>query len=276
MATKSLTPEELAEQLDAELAAHDAARNAVLAKQAALRDAGAGARKLAEITYLRSVYNTVPDAARKARQAAAAELAAVAAEPELDLPRLVEAFAKRQAADAECGTSASFVFQLDQVDPLPPGNKGQAMPRPPRAATVHGGAKFSDYLDELITARANGVGRRRYTDLSAELAAAMDTAERDAILQSGGDPIIIEMPETSRAALEAELAAITDDDVTDEAERLGHVDRHAAKHNLERAVRERFIAAERGEDPTKIQPYTPITAADNPIVMGKNGRLHRR
>lgn len=276
MPTKPTTPEAMNEALAAELAAHDQARAVILAKQAALRDAATNARKLAEITHLRDLYNTVPDQARKARTAAAAELDAIAAEPEIDIPRLFDAFTKRQQADALCSTAAAFVFRLEAVDPLPNNLRtAQPEPRPPRAVSMYTGAKFTDYLDALAARKASQASSRRYAELTAALDAAMDSAEREAIVTSGGAPLNIDMPESAREQLQAVLDAITPDDVEAEAQRLGRVELRAARFNLERAARERFIAEERGEDSTTIQPYTPVTAADNPIVMGKNGRLFR-
>src|SRR4051812_45413019 len=149
------------ESIDAELAAAEAEHRRLADKAAAIREAGDVTRTAVEIQELHRAYRELPDPTRTAAVQARAELDAIAQADELDVQALMAAFDKRQKLDAECGSVAGFLGQLDRVDPMPTLPNGVERHRNPRTHRQFAGVKFSDYLDELISSRATAAYNAR-------------------------------------------------------------------------------------------------------------------
>jgi hypothetical protein len=207
------------DDVDAELAASEAEANRLADKAAAIRQAGDETRAAVELAELRTAYATLPKAAREARDAAQAELDAVAAADTLDLPALLEAFDRAQILDAECGGVAAHVAALDQVDPLPRTAQGIERSRPPQSQRIRAGARFSDFLDQLVANRADAAGAKRAAELRDELNQAIDVADRVARSQAAqladGERLAVDSPERIAAVYHDLVATITDEEIQD-------------------------------------------------------------
>jgi hypothetical protein len=243
--------------IDEQLAEAQAEASRLADKAAAIREAGDITRTAVELAELRDAYATLPRAAREARDQAQAELDAIAAADTLDLPALLEAFDRVQRLDAECGGVASHVAQLDRVDPLPRTAQGIERSRPPQAQRIRAGARFSEYLDQLITNRADTAGAKRAAELRDELAATIESSEQVARQQAAeladGERLQIDSPETIAAVYHEAIAGIADEQIAATyAEARTATERAGgsivtARQLLHQNELDRLLAAERGD-----------------------------
>jgi hypothetical protein len=248
-----LTPD----AVDAQLAAAEEEHRRLAEKAAAIREAGDRVRVAVELQELRAAYATLPKAAREARDHAQSELDAIAATDTLDLPALLEAFDKVQRLDAECGGVAGHVSALDRVDPLPRTATGVERMRPPQCQRLHAGARFSDYLDALITNRADTAGAKRAAELRDELAATIESSEQIARQQAAeladSQRLTVDSPETIVDQYHRVIAGIADETVeAAHAEARVATERAGgsvvtARQLLRQNELDRLLAAERGD-----------------------------
>jgi hypothetical protein len=253
-----LTPD----AVDAQLAAAEAEHRRFSAKAAAIQQAGDETRVAVELAELRDAYAALPRQAREARDQAQAELDALTAADVLDINALLSAFDKVQRLDAECGGVAGHVAQLDRIDPLPRTAHGVERMRPPQCQRLHAGARFSDYLDALVTSRADAAGSKRTAELRDELAATIESAEQIARQQAAqladGQRLHVDSPETIVAKYHDAITAISDEKVEAvhaearvAAERAGG-SVVTARQLLRQAELDRLLNAERGDDDNEV------------------------
>ena len=205
------------ESIDAELAAAQAEASRLADKAAAIREAGDVTRTAVELAELHRAYRELPDPTRETAVQARAELATLASADELDVNALIAAFDKRQKLDAECGSVAVYLAQLDRVDPLPPLPNGVERHRNPRTHRQFAGVKFSDYLDELISSRATAAYNARFDQLRGDLETTVDAAEAIARQQAAqladGERLTVDSPETIADKYHAAIATITPEEI---------------------------------------------------------------
>jgi hypothetical protein len=265
MPTKNTTPD----QIDAELAAAEAAvaaanaeRAQVAERAAAVQAAGEAAKSAAVLAKLREMYVSAPKAARQARSAAHDELMAIANSDVLDFDQLRDAYIRRQERDAECWSAGSVCQLLDSVDELPPSPVGAGAPRyrPPGAVQMYSGETWSNFLDKTIRRRAARAAERASYAITAELDQVGEAAEAETRAQAAKHGVMtVEAPESLMSKYQhatehitLEYAAGTLDPETD-----GH-DGHARQRELKQQVLEKLLAAEkRGtqDDPSDEPPH---------------------
>jgi hypothetical protein len=214
-------PNPTPEDVDVQLAAAQAEANRLADKAAAIREAGEATRAAVELARLRGDYAKLTKSAREARNAATAELDAIAQAAELDLPALLVAFDRRQRLDAECGAVAGHVSRLDQVDPLPRLPNGVERHRPPQCQRVHRGATFSDYIDMLLHQRADAAESELASRLRDELHETVEAAEQAARQQAtemaDGQRLQVDSPEAIVEKYQRAIADVVDDELDPEA-----------------------------------------------------------
>ena len=235
MTETALTPE----TIDAQLAAAEAEHRRLADKAAAIREAGETTRVAVELATLHHAYATLPKAAREARNKAQAELDTLANAEVLDLDKLLAAFDRVQRLDAECGAVAGHVARLDHVDPQPPFPNGAQRLRPPQCQRLHAGAKFSEFVDRLVTSRANAAESKQAEHLRDELHATIEAAEHTARQQAAeladGQRLQVDTPETLAEKYRQAITDISDDQLDPEAIRA------AGLNNARNAARQQAL-----------------------------------
>jgi hypothetical protein len=162
------TPEEIA----AELAGARAEAARLQARADAIANAEADARRQAEVAHYREAYGPKSHEYRDARDTAKAKLDETAAAETIDLPTLFAAFLELREADARAYAISVHGATIDTVDPLPyrPGVAPAAQGRPTSVSALYEKSSFWQYLDGVVSARANNVRDRHLLELQAEAA----------------------------------------------------------------------------------------------------------
>ena len=243
-------PNPTPDTIDAELVAAQAEASRLADKAAAIREAGEATRAAVELARLREDYATLTKSAREARNAATAELDAVAQAAELDLPALLAAFDRRQQLDAECGAVAGHVARLNQIDPLPPLPNGVERFRPPQCQRLSAGAQFSNFIDHLITSRADAAEAKWTNQLRDELHDTVEAAEQAARQQAAeladGKRLQVDAPEAIVEKYRRAIADVNDDQLDAEAVAAGGL--NAARNAARKRRLDTLLAEEAGGD----------------------------
>jgi hypothetical protein len=179
------TPEGIAAELAdarAELARRQARADAInAAEQSARHDA--------EVSHYREAYGPKSYAYRELRDAAKARLDEVAAAETFDLPTLFAAFLGLREIDARCASISVHGMTIDTVDPkeYAPGVAPAAQGRPTSVSALYERSSFWQYLDGVITSRANNVRDRHLLELQADAAEVVTQAGEAAPAAAAAD-----------------------------------------------------------------------------------------
>ena len=242
MTTKTLTPQQIDEALDAAEAEAERPR----AKRAAIAAAEHDARHAEELRIYRRAAGELSIAANRARNAAAERLDAIAQAEQLDVPALLQAFLELKAADAHCGAVAGHASHLDRVDPLPhtPHN-GAPRTRDSRTRQLYKDRTWSAYVDELIQQRAEARLAADLAELQANanttIAAAVETARAKAATLADGEQVDIDTPASITELHHAAIAEI--DESQFDADKVRSAGPRAIRHAAETAELEQLVRA---------------------------------
>jgi hypothetical protein len=241
MTTKTLTPQQIDEALDAAEAEAERLR----AKQAAIAAAEHDARHAEELRIYRHAAGELSIAANRARSAAAERLDAIAQAEQLDVAALLQAFLELKATDAHCGAVAGHASQLDRVDPLPHTHNGAPRTRDPRTRQLYKDRTWSAYVDEVIQQRAEARLAADLAELQANtnttISAAIETARAKAATLADGEQLAIDTPASITELHQAANASI--DESTFDADKVRSAGPRAIRHAAENTELEQLVRA---------------------------------